>query len=127
MKLYSIKYWIKTVITPVFLTFSLTSCVVVGDGVVKAVESYYVTSKKDVLVVSGETASHPVYGVFDIDNPVVLEKVYENENGATIEFKNDGTVYYAVIKQAGEERKFQFLNYGSPNKKKVVGICWKAE
>ncbi len=123
MKLSHSKFWIKTIVIPVFLIFGLTSCVVIGDGVVRAVESYYVTSKKDVLVVSGKTAAHPVYGVFDIDDPVVAGKVYENKEGATIEFKNDGTVYYAVIKRTNEERVFQFLNYGAPNKKKVIGIC----
>lgn len=127
MKLSNIKFWTKTIIIPVFLVFSLTSCIVVGDGVVRAVEGYYATSKKDVLVVSGKTASHPIYGVFDIDNPVEIGKIYKNENGATLEFRHDGTISYAVIKQSGEERKFQFLNYGAPKKEKVVGICWQAE
>lgn len=40
------------------------------------------------LVVSGKTASHPVYGVFDIDDPGEPGKIYKNDTGATIEFRN---------------------------------------
>ena len=100
----------------------LSGCVF-GDGVVKAVEDYYVTNKKEVLVVSGQVASSRLcLSPFTIDEPPKLDKVYTNQNNQTLEFKNDGTVNYAKLNCRGGEKILEFLNYGGSQKDTVIGI-----
>jgi len=100
----------------------LSGCVF-GDGVVKAVEDYYVTNKKETLVVSGKVAtSRLCLSPFTIDEPPKLDKVYTNPNNQTLEFKNDGTVNYVKLNCRGGEKIFEFLNYGGPKKDTVIGI-----
>jgi len=103
---------------------ALTACVVAGDGVVTAVESFYVSSKKEVLVISGNTAVHPLYGIFTVDNPVVLEKKYEDEDGATLVFKIRNEKMNATIEKGQEKQVFEFMNYGGPEKATVFGVYW---
>ncbi len=102
----------------------LTGCVVAGDGVVTAVESFYVSSKKEVLVISGATAAHPLYGSFTIDDPVVLDKVYQGDDDATLIFKSRNGKLNATIKNGQSKQVFEFMNYGGPKKATVFGVYW---
>lgn len=112
----------------IVLSLTLTSILglsgcVFGDGVVKAVEDYYVTSKKEVLVVSGTVASSRLcLSPFTIDEPPTRDKVYKNPNNQTLEFKNDGTVNYVKLNCRGGEKILEFLNYGGPKKDTVIGF-----
>ena len=103
---------------------TITSCFVAGDGVVTAVENFYVSSKKEVFVVSGNTASHVLYGSFTIDNPLVLDKKYDGENGATLVFKSRNKKLNATISHDQTKQVFEFMNYGGPEKSTVFGIYW---
>ncbi len=102
----------------------LTACVVAGDGVVTAVESFYVSSKKEVLVISGNTAAHPLYGSFTVDSPVVLDKKYEGEDGATLTFGSRNGKLNATIENGQAKSVFEFMNYGGPEKATVFGVYW---
>jgi len=102
----------------------LTACVVAGDGVVTAVESFYVSSKKEVLVISGNTAVHPLLGSFTVDDPVVLEKIYEGEDGATLVFRSRNEKLNATIESGQTKAVFEFMNYGGPEKATVFGVYW---
>ncbi len=108
----------------VVATSTLTACVVAGDGVVTAVESFYVSSKKEVLVISGNTAAHPLYGSFTIDDPVVLNKVYQGDDDATLVFKSRNGKLNATIKSGQLNKVFEFMNYGGPEKATVFGVYW---
>ena len=103
---------------------ALNACVVAGDGVVTAVESFYVSSKKEVLVISGNTAAHPLYGSFTVDSPVVLDKKYQGEDGATLVFKSRDGKLNATIEDGQTESVFEFMNYGGPEKATVFGVYW---
>ena len=103
---------------------TLTACVVAGDGVVTAVESFYVSSKKEVLVISGETAAHPLYGSFTVDDPVVLDKKYSGEDGATLTFRTRNGKLNATIESGQSKSVFEFMNYGGPEKATVFGVYW---
>lgn len=116
--------WVGRIFLLVVMMSALSACVVAGDGVVKAVEGFYVTSKQEVLVVSGNTAAHPVFGIFSVDDPVVLEKVYQGEEGATVVFKSRGEKVNATIRQDEEEFVFEFMSYGGPDKATVFGVYW---
>ncbi len=103
---------------------TLNACVVAGDGVVTAVESFYVSSKKEVLVISGNTAAHPLYGSFTVDNPVALDKKYKGEDGATLVFRTRNGKLNATIESGGSKSVFEFMNYGGPEKATVFGVYW---
>jgi len=103
---------------------TLTACVVAGDGVVTAVESFYVSSKKEVLVISGNTAAHPLYGSFTVDTPVVPDKKYEGEDGATLTFRSRNGKLNATIESEQSKSVFEFMNYGGPEKATVFGVYW---
>ncbi len=103
---------------------TLSACVVAGDGVVTAVESFYVSSKKEVLVISGNTAAHPLYGSFTVDNPVALDKKYKGEDGATLVFRTRNGKLNATIESGGSKSVFEFMNYGGPEKATVFGVYW---
>ncbi len=103
---------------------TLTACVVAGDGVVTAVESFYVSSKKEVLVISGNTAAHPLYGSFTVDAPVVPGKKYEGEDGATLVFNTRNGKLNATIESGQTKSVFEFMNYGGPEKATVFGVYW---
>lgn len=112
------------IFTLVIMVSLLMACVVAGDGVVTAVESFYISSKKEVLVISGNTASHPVFGSFTIDDPVVLGEVYVGEDGATLVFKSRNEKLNATISHGQKSKVFEFMNYGGPNKATIIGVYW---
>lgn len=116
------KRHISIVLTP-FILLLFSGCVAFGDGVVKAVEDYYVVNKKEVLVVSGSAAtSRLCRSPFSIDEPPVQNKIYSNPDGQTLEFKNDGTVNYVKLNCRGGEKILEFLNYGGAKKETVIGF-----
>jgi hypothetical protein len=103
----------------------LTSCVVAGRGVVTAVESHYVADRKDVLSISGQTANHPMWGTFSVDDPPIWNKPYAGEDGATLMFTYDGTVTLATITpKDSEPQRYVFLDHGALHQANVYGIYW---
>lgn len=117
---------IRFVITPALL-MALAGCAFFSDGVVTAVESHYITSKREMLSISGETASHPLYGVFKVDNPPRAGKQYRNDdNTATLSFRDSGPRQQAVIEpDDGSARAiFDMHLFGGPKKATVLGIFW---
>ena len=117
---------IRFVITPA--TFLLISgCACFSDGVVTAVESHYITGKKEILSISGETATHPLYGVFVVDNPPREGKPYINDDkNATLTFRTVGPRQQAVIEFSDNSPAivFDMHLFGGPKKNTVVGIFW---
>ncbi|TWJ14292.1 hypothetical protein [Geobacter argillaceus] len=117
---------VRFVVTPALL-MALVGCAFFSDGVVTAVESHYITSKQAVLSISGETASHPLYGVFQVDNPPRVGKPYRNDGqDATLTFLENGPRQQAVIEPDDRSSRAQFDMhlFGGPKKATVLGIFW---
>lgn len=109
------------------LVLALNGCAFFSDGVVTAVESHYITSKKEVLSISGETASHPLYGVFQVDDPPMTDKPYgSDDQNATLTFLDNGPRRQAVIKSndGSTQAQFDMHLFGGTKKATVLGIFW---
>jgi len=126
MKISVSRIALRLVITPA--TFLMISgCAFFSDGVVTAVESHYITGKKDILTISGETATHPLYGIFVVDNPPREGKPYVNDDrSATLIFQTVGPRQQAVIKIGDNSPAivFDMHLFGGPKKNTVLGIFW---
>lgn len=120
------KRWLAVVLCAIItIPILLASCIVAGHGVVTAVESHYVASRKNVLSVSGKTANHPEYGTFIIDDPPVFNKTYAGEDSATLVFTNDGTVTIATITpNDNQPQEYEFLDWGAPRQAHIYGLYW---
>jgi len=77
-----------------------------------------------VLVVSGNTAAHKLYGLFTVDSPVELNKKYQSEDGATLTFRSRNGKLNATIENGQNKSVFEFMNYGGPEKVTVFGVYW---
>lgn len=116
----------RFVITPAaFLLIS--GCAFFSDGVVTSVESHYIIEKNAILSISGETATHPLYGIFMVENPPREGKPYPNDDkSATLTFRTAGPRQQAVIEFADNSPAvvFDMHLFGGPKKNTVVGIFW---
>lgn len=102
---------------------SVSSCVFFGNIVCFAPDAYYVADRKDVLSISGTTASHARLGLFTVDEPPITNKVYRGEGISTIVFTRDGAMTTASITiEDGTIKKYYFCGYGSIVKKRICGI-----
>lgn len=109
------------------LAIAISSCAFFSDGVVTSVESHYITAKREVLTISGTTATHPIYGIFMVDNPPLDGKPYRNDdNNATLTFTTDGTRQQAMIEfdDMSPKAVFDMHMFGGPRKATVLGIFW---
>lgn len=107
----------------------LTSCVTAGEGVVNGVSTIYIPTKKDILTVSGNVASHVECGDFKIDNPIRLNITYhliENEESdSTLIFGDNVKSAYAVIKCDDSTYSYSVKKYGGSKKAStVIGVYW---
>ena len=106
---------------------AISGCAFFSDGVVTAVESHYVTGKRDVLTISGATATHPLHGIFVVDTPIKEDKPYRNDdNNATLTFHSTGPGQQAIIEFDDNSPRalFDMHLFGGPVKSTVLGIYW---
>lgn len=109
------------------LAIALSGCAFFSDGVLTAVESHYITAKREVLTISGTTATHPLHGIFVVDNPPQESKPYRNDdNNATLTFRTEGPRQQATIEFDDKSPKavFDMHLFGGPRKATVLGIFW---
>ena len=115
----------KCIIALVALVVMLTvgSCCFWGSTVSFAPDAYYVTDRKDVLSISGTTASHALLGLFTVDDPPVTNKAYKGEDNSSLVFTHAGGITTASITIAdGTIKKYYFCGYGAVAKKRILGV-----
>jgi hypothetical protein len=99
------------------------SCCFLGSTVSFSPDAYYVADRKDVLSISGTTASHARLGLFTVESPPVTNKVYKGEDNSNLVFTHDGGITTASITTSdGTIKKYYFCGFGAVEKKRILGI-----
>ena len=104
---------------------TVSSCVFFGNIVCFAPDANYVADRKDVLSISGKTASHARWGLFTVEEPPITNKIYRGAGNSTLVLTRDGDITTASITILdGTIKKYYFCGYGSIVKKRICGIYW---
>jgi len=112
-----------TALAVLVVVLTVGSCCFWGSTVSFAPDAYYVADRKDVLSISGTTASHARLGLFTVDDPPITNKTYKGEDNSTIIFTRAGGITTASITIAdGTIKKYYFCGYGAVAKKRILGI-----
>jgi hypothetical protein len=125
MKVYVSKQTTRPLHVLLFLAViaATTSCIS-RNALVSGVQTEYVTDKKSVLFISGETASIRGRDPFVVEDPLCMNKPYSNETGETLTFKVDetGNKLAILTDTDNQTTTFVFLGYGGTHKATVFGF-----